>query len=172
MVFWPISSTHLSLWDTAIHWVCIFKVISFLHLICFIPWGELLPNKGFIKHGLLQVGNHLISSIWVDLLIIISTVSGGKAPRASLIYLNNHQYYKAFCSHSTYNAQAGLVSVHSSLLYAFSVDLLIVSIHTKEKTQNTKFELHVDINGWMDISLLKPFPIKHTKKKVTYTAQN
>lgn len=67
LVFW----THLSFWNTAINRVCVLKVISLLHLICFIPWGEILPYKSFIEHCCLQVINHLIRSIRVHLFIVI-----------------------------------------------------------------------------------------------------
>jgi len=70
--FWSLMfQTHLSFWNTAINRVCVLKVISLLHLIRFIPRGEFLAYKGFIRHCCLQVINHLIRSIRVHLFIVI-----------------------------------------------------------------------------------------------------
>lgn len=65
------AASHLVFGHTSIHRVCVGKVVRDSHLVSLIAWGELLSFEGRVEHCRLQILDHLVGSIWVDLLIVI-----------------------------------------------------------------------------------------------------
>lgn len=66
-----LSASHLVFGHTPVHRVCVGKVVRDSHLISLIARGELLSHKGRLEHCCLQILDHLVGSIRVDLLIVV-----------------------------------------------------------------------------------------------------
>ena len=65
------AASHLVFGHTSVHRVCVGKVVRDSNLVSLISWGELLSFEGRVEHCCLQILDHLVGSIWVDLLIVV-----------------------------------------------------------------------------------------------------
>lgn len=65
------AASHLVFGHTSVHRVCVGKVVRDSNLISLISGGELLSFEGRVEHYCLQILDHLVGSIWVDLLVVV-----------------------------------------------------------------------------------------------------
>lgn len=64
-------TSHLVFGHASVHRVCVRKVVSDGDLVGFIARGKFLAHKGRVKHRRLQLLDHLVGGVRVDLLIVV-----------------------------------------------------------------------------------------------------